>query len=196
MSQLTRALAAVAAIAALGTSVGAQSARARDYPGPYDHNAGRYYSEESRDYVRMGYDGYGIGRAAEPRAFSPETRTYSYGGYPADWVSYYEGPLYVVPVLREYAYGAVSSPARSNTAHIRLLVPASAKVWFGNSATQQTGSVRFFESPALTPGKDYSYDVKAQWRDASDKEVTRTRHVDVRANMQTTVDLTASGSGT
>ncbi len=88
-----------------------------------------------------------------------------------------------------YAYGARSQAAADNEARLRVIVPADAKVWFDGHETKQTGSVRFFESPALTPGHEYSYDVKAQWRDQNGKEVTRTRHVDVRPNERTTVDF-------
>jgi uncharacterized protein (TIGR03000 family) len=71
-------------------------------------------------------------------------------------------------------------------------VPADAKLWFDGAATRQSGAVREFESPQLKPGKEYTYDVKAQWRDADGKEVTRTRRVDVRANANVTVDFTRS----
>jgi uncharacterized protein (TIGR03000 family) len=85
-----------------------------------------------------------------------------------------------------YGYG---SQAPDNEARVRVIVPPDAKVWFGNAQTQQTGQVRFFESPQLTPGKDYSYDVKAQWRDANGKDVTQTRQITVHANEATTVDF-------
>jgi uncharacterized protein (TIGR03000 family) len=50
--------------------------------------------------------------------------------------------------------------------------------------------VRLFESPALTPGRDFNYEIKAQWRGADGKAVTRTRTVDVRANAHVNVDFT------
>jgi uncharacterized protein (TIGR03000 family) len=62
-------------------------------------------------------------------------------------------------------------------------------VWFGNAATEQSGAVRHFESPALKSGKDYTYEVKVRWTE-NGKEVTRTRQVDVRANSSATVDFT------
>src|SRR5262249_9914799 len=117
---------------------------------------------------------YGTGRARDWRPFVPAgPGAYSYGVMPS----------------ADYSYGAYAQPAPDNTAHIRLIVPEGAKVWFGNSATTQTGRVRLFDSPPLTPGKDYTYDVKATWSEDG-KEVTRTRRVDVRANASTTVDLT------
>jgi uncharacterized protein (TIGR03000 family) len=89
----------------------------------------------------------------------------------------------------DYYYGAYSEPARDNTARIRLIVPAGAKVWFDSAATQQTGSVRDFQSPALTPGKDYGYHITVRWTD-NGQDVTRTRPVGVRAGSSVTVDFT------
>jgi uncharacterized protein (TIGR03000 family) len=176
--RLTRALAVTAAVAVVVAWVGARVARA-DGHGPYDHDGGRWYADEERDFSRLGYDAYGTGRARESRFF-----------YPAA-TGYYYGPTYSFTPPADYSYGAYSpsAPARDNTAHIRLIVPAGAKVWFGQSATQQTGAVRWFESPQLTPGKQYTYDVKVTWNE-NGKEMTRTRQVDVSANSNTTVDLT------
>jgi uncharacterized protein (TIGR03000 family) len=112
----------------------------------------------------------------------------SYGTYYGDTSGYYGSPPYSDMSSPSYGYGA-SAQSQDNAAHIRVIVPPDAKLWFGNSSTQQTGAVRFFESPELTPGKDYTYDVKAQWTE-NGKEVTRTRHLDVRANAGFTVDFT------
>jgi uncharacterized protein (TIGR03000 family) len=114
-------------------------------------------------------------------AYSP----YSYGGTP-----YYDAIPYYSGGTPYYSYGDLArpAPASDNTARVRVVVPADAKVWFGSSATEQGGTVRDFQSPPLTPGKDYGYDVKAQWTE-NGKEVTRTRHVDVRANSATSVDF-------
>jgi uncharacterized protein (TIGR03000 family) len=77
----------------------------------------------------------------------------------------------------------------ANTATIRVAVPAGATVWIDDKKTTQTGSERVFESPSLTPGADYSYDIKVQWRDQDGKEVTQTRHVNVTANASVSVDF-------
>jgi uncharacterized protein (TIGR03000 family) len=79
--------------------------------------------------------------------------------------------------------------AATNTASIRVTVPAGAKVWVDDKTTMQNGSERFFESPPLTPGADFSYDIKAQWRDQDGKEVTQTRRVNVSANASIRVDF-------
>lgn len=181
-SHLTKALAALAAIVVL-TVVGQQSARAQfSYPGGYDPQSGRTWDEDLRYDPVTNPFGFRVTPFYRPAYFG---QTVYYGTYP-----YAAGPA-------SYSYGAYSPSALAgdNTARIRLIVPADAKVWFGQSATRQTGAVRRFESPPLAAGKDYTYDVKATWTE-NGKEITRTRHVDVRANARVTVDFTRADSGT
>ena len=170
-SRLTRALVATAAVATLGTLAGAGQARA-DEQGPYDQDSGQWYAGEQRRQEALGYDAYGTGRVG---GFLP-----SYGGYP-----------YALPRPGYYGYGAYSQPAAApdNTARIRVIVPADARVWFGNTATRQTGQVRRFESPRLTPGQEYTYEVTARWTENS-KELTQTRTIPVWPNSSATVDFT------
>jgi uncharacterized protein (TIGR03000 family) len=176
----------VAGVAALLAWAGARPARAADWPGPYDFDGGRWYQDEARDVSRMGFDGgnyyrpFFVGRGYYPAypyaAYAP---SYSYAAQSSD---YYYG-----------AY-APSQTAPGNMARVRLIVPADAKVWFDGKETKQGGTERRFESPALTPGRAYSYDVKVRWRDREGKEMTRTRQVDVSANANVTVDFTAPAS--
>jgi uncharacterized protein (TIGR03000 family) len=101
---------------------------------------------------------------------------------------YYAMPsTYVYPMQ---AYQPSSRVVASNTANIRVLVPPGAKLWFDDQRTTQTGSDRLFETPSLTPGQDYHYSVKAQWRDQDGKDVALIRQVDVRANATVNVDFT------
>jgi uncharacterized protein (TIGR03000 family) len=146
--------------------------------------------------IGLGYPGYGYGGYGS--GYYGYSRPYYYGdsgGY-YDTTPYYNGapsydyssaPAYGDRAAPDYAY---DSTARDTSAQVRVIVPPDAKVWFNDRLTKQTGSERDFASPALTPGRDFSYDVKAQWRDENGKEVTRTRHVDVRANANVTVDFT------
>jgi uncharacterized protein (TIGR03000 family) len=150
-----------------------------------------------------GWGGWGIGLGWPYRGYgygySPGYYNYGY----TDNYPYYASSDYYYPAYGSSGayidgssmYGSQSMPygygsqAQDNEARIRVIVPQDAKLWFGNSQTQQNGQVRFFESPALTPGKDFTYDVKAQWRDANGKDVTQTRQITVRANEGTTVDF-------
>jgi len=75
------------------------------------------------------------------------------------------------------------------TAHIAVKVPADAEVWFGSGKTQLTGALREFVSPSLTPGKEYSYEIKARWIEGG-QEVVQTRRVDVGAGAWKAVDFT------
>jgi uncharacterized protein (TIGR03000 family) len=160
-----------------------------------------YYAEEERAY-QVQYGRYGMRPDRGDRPFSSGY----YGG------GYFAGYPYAAPAIPSYgatapaaySYGAsapsapadyysgaypTAAQARDSKAHIRLIVPAGARVWFGNAATQQTGTVRDFDSPELTPGKDYSYEVKVRWTE-NGKEVTRTREVAVSAGLSATVDFT------
>jgi uncharacterized protein (TIGR03000 family) len=53
--------------------------------------------------------------------------------------------------------------ANPNVAHIVAHVPANALIWFEGEPTKQTGSLRYFESPALVPGKLYRYTARVAW---------------------------------
>jgi uncharacterized protein (TIGR03000 family) len=69
-------------------------------------------------------------------------------------------------------------------------VPADAVLSFqGKTMTEETGALRQFQSPPLNPGRTYSYDVRATWKDENGREVTRTRHLTVRAGDHLSVDL-------
>jgi uncharacterized protein (TIGR03000 family) len=117
---------------------------------PYAYN-GWAVTEDS------GYDGsYGGG-----------TPYYSYGSYPA------------APPATNYQ--SIYQPAATdNSAHVTLTVPAGARVTFGGTATTSTGPVREYQSPSLTPGRQYTYEVRATW-DENGKEVTQTQQVEVTA---------------
>jgi uncharacterized protein (TIGR03000 family) len=141
-------------------------------------------------YGYRGYYGY------SPYYYGDRWGDYDTYPYYGDAPSYYSGSPTYSGMSSSYGYGAPAQ-AQDNAAHIRVIVPPDAKVWFGNTATQQTGAVRHFESPELTTGKDYTYDIKAQWTEEG-KEVTRTRQVNVRAGSYFSVDFTRpmSGEGT
>jgi uncharacterized protein (TIGR03000 family) len=59
-------------------------------------------------------------------------------------------------------------------------VPSDAKIWFDESPTNQTGALRSFESPPLSEGKDYSYQVRIQWK-RDGKDVSEDRKIIVHA---------------
>jgi uncharacterized protein (TIGR03000 family) len=121
-------------------------------------------------YYNPWYDGYGYGG-------------YAYGGYPSDYSSFYSGPAtYSEDATQGYAdqASAGSMTANEDAAMIAVRVPPNAEIWFDGQKTNQKGVVRQFETPALDPGHDYTYEVRAQWND-SGRNVERTRHVTVHA---------------
>jgi uncharacterized protein (TIGR03000 family) len=72
---------------------------------------------------------------------------------------------------------------------INVRVPADAAVWVNGDRTAQSGARRAFLSSDLTPGKNYTYVLKAQWNDG-DRTVTATRRVRVHGGEWHDVDLT------
>jgi len=76
-------------------------------------------------------------------------------------------------------------------ATITVSLPADAKLFVDDYATTSTSSTRTFVSPPLTPGKDYTYTLKAEiMRDGEKRTVTE--RVPVRAGQDSTVALDVS----
>jgi len=121
------------------------------------------------------------GQAAAEQGWplNPENRG---GGYSAP--RYYQR---VVPSSATFT-PQIATPAITST-QIRVQVPAQAKVWFDNQPTAQTGSVREFVSSPLSPGHEYTYIVRASWRDGN-REIERERVVSFTAGDQVNVDFT------
>jgi uncharacterized protein (TIGR03000 family) len=92
---------------------------------------------------------------------------------------------------------AVRSDARTrrgDVADIDVQVPAAAELWFEGVRTKQTGALRRFTTPPLTPGERYAYQVRATWRE-NGQTVTRNRTIPVRAGEWLKVDLKTAGPG-
>jgi uncharacterized protein (TIGR03000 family) len=77
---------------------------------------------------------------------------------------------------------------QQNIAHVRVLVPAGAKISFNGMDTEQTGTERVFATPELQPGRTYKYEVRAQWM-VGDKETAQTRQVSFHAGDGVTVNF-------
>jgi uncharacterized protein (TIGR03000 family) len=140
---------------------------------PYDYGYGNGYSYPY-DYYRpyyYPYD-YGYGYSYDPR--------YNGNAY---------GPLDYSFSMPDYA----GRPATDNSAHITVIVPANAELWFEGQKTSERGTVREFVSPSLTPGKTYAYEIRARWTE-NGREVSQVREADVRAGAQATVVFRPSAS--
>jgi len=112
----------------------------------------------------------------------------------------YSTPNYTTPgvtIVPQTSVGVASasystSDTSQNVAYLTVMLPsADAEVWLGNSATTQKGMQRTFQSPALEPGRDYTYTVKARWT-SEGKAVEQSRDVNVRAGQTSNVDFRGS----
>lgn len=73
-------------------------------------------------------------------------------------------------------------------ATIVVRLPADAKVFFNDGPTASTGSRRVFTSPPLTPGREFSYTVRAE-ANRGGQVVAATMQVAVRAFSTTHLDF-------
>jgi uncharacterized protein (TIGR03000 family) len=90
------------------------------------------------------------------------------------------------PVRAATRLAAAEPPATPDTrAQIDLKVPREAEVWFDGAKTTQTGSLRRFVTPPLTPGGKYGYEVRVAWKDGT-RTVTETRRLDLAAGDRVT----------
>jgi uncharacterized protein (TIGR03000 family) len=74
-----------------------------------------------------------------------------------------------------------SAPAPvDTTAYVTVRVPAKAEIWFYGTKTNSAGAVRRFQTPPLTPGGRYNYEIQARWSE-NGHEVTESQQVEVAA---------------
>jgi uncharacterized protein (TIGR03000 family) len=140
----------------------------------------------------LGFGGLGLG--------------FGYYGYPGgyDWggysPSYYDQPYYYsqpapyyqgapVPVIPGMSYQSNYPPSYTadNSAPVEVRVPVNCQVWFDATKTKQTGSDRFVTPPPLTPGKTFTYEIRATWM-VNGSPTTQTRQVQVEAGKQSLVN--------
>ena len=76
-------------------------------------------------------------------------------------------------------------------ANFEIRVPEGAELWFEGEKTSQTGSVRTFVSPAVQPGKTFTYTIRARWIGADGKPVDQKRDVKFQAGQRIGVDFLA-----
>ena len=118
--------------------------------------------------------------------------TYVYGSAPVVVAT----PATVVPSIAAAPPDAAPTdtaetpppPPTDGRARVQVLVPADAEVWFNGNPTTRRGEQREFESPVLTPGHDYQYEIRAKWTDGG-RVVDQTRAIVVRANALVGVDF-------
>jgi uncharacterized protein (TIGR03000 family) len=132
-------------------------------------------------YYPYAYDYYPYYSDTYPYAGSAPAYDYGYDG--DQTLPYAEGPPGAT--FSFDAYNAAVAPNTASlradkVAHMTVHVPADARVWFGTTKTTSTGSVRQYESPPLTPGSQYTYEIRARWTQ-NGQEVTQTQQVPLTA---------------
>ncbi len=80
----------------------------------------------------------------------------------------------------DYYRTATAESPRKRSVRVNLEVPSDAKIWFYGSQTNQTGTIRSFESPPVAAGPEYAYQIRIQWKQ-NGKDVTQTRQIKVHA---------------
>lgn len=167
-------------------------------PGGFSINFGQpnygYWGPSNYGYSNFGYGrynnpGYGNWNYVNPSYGRWNSQPY-YGNnfyprtyYPSSTLTYSSEP-----VMRQSAY--LAPELSSNQATMRVQVPnPNARVWFEDHLTQQTGTERIFQSPALEPGKSYTYTVKASWVDENGQELTKQKTVQVAAGQESVVNF-------
>jgi len=74
--------------------------------------------------------------------------------------------------------------------HVDVVVPdPNAVLWFNGYQTSTTGTTRHFDTPALQPGRDYTYTVKATWLQGG-QPTSAERVVHLTAGSRRVVDFT------
>ena len=76
-------------------------------------------------------------------------------------------------------YAGAATPV-DTTAHVTVRVPADAVIWLDDTRMTSTGSTREYQSPPLTPGSRYTYDIRARWNE-NGQTVSQTQKVEVTA---------------
>jgi len=131
----------------------------------YGHIYGGYYPYGGAYYAYPYYNNPGL---YDMYAYTPSS------GLPVD-SGYFSNAGAVPPDAADPLYPALqtgpppvsaAAPAPADErARFSVDVPANAQLWVENTLTTATGTVREFQSPPLTPGRQYAYTVHARWTD-------------------------------
>ncbi len=150
--------------------------------------------------------GYGLGNWGDGYYGGYSYPYYSYpyyGGYSTPYYSSdysypaytYSAPMYTDQSNMGY-YGATGFQQQTNPNAVDLTVfvpDPNAQIWFENHQTQQTGTVRQFQS-TVSPGQNYNFHIKARFME-NGKPVDLTKDVQAQAGQHVTVNFgNAQGS--
>jgi uncharacterized protein (TIGR03000 family) len=142
-------------------------------PSSFDSYPPSYYpTYQTSIWQRGGYYGF----ASPPNYFRSSTTAGYYGSTGSE----------------EYYRTSTADSPRTRPVRVNLRVPSNAKVWFDGSPTNQTGTIRSFESPTMAVGPEYAYQIRIESKQDG-KDVTQTRQIKVHAGdvVNLTVDSPA-----
>jgi uncharacterized protein (TIGR03000 family) len=122
------------------------------------------------------------------REFDNQGREVPEGETPPDYV-----PPRPAEPKPEVAPPPQGPPVPADRARIEVIVPAGATLWFEGVQTKLTGERRQFITPQLTPGQEYIYEVRAEWKGEDGQKVSETQRLRVQPGKQMTVDFTKTG---
>jgi uncharacterized protein (TIGR03000 family) len=145
-----------------------------------------YYNNGNYNYLYfLQHRGYYNPRAYQPRYLFYPSRG---GGYP--WYNYrpYYGWHFPSHMTEPQKEEQPETP-KDTHAHILVRVPAGAKLWFNGTKVSGEETDHKFVSPSLTPGRRYSYEVRAEWQQ-NGQTITKTHELSVKAGARIEVDLT------
>jgi uncharacterized protein (TIGR03000 family) len=142
---------------------------------------GTYYSYPSYYYPNNAYSNYaypGTTTWSQPYYGSTDSLSRPLGnstastGRQQSYQSYYSGPN-----------------AQSDTAYVRVVVPdPDAKLTIQGEEMKQKGTDRVFVTPPLETGWNYSYNIKANWKE-NGRDVSQEQHVTVKRGQETVVQF-------
>lgn len=99
------------------------------------------------------------------------------------------GLLYAAPPLATFSQG----PEPTEGATLRVKLPPDATLTIDTVPTRQVGANRLFVTPPLAPGKTFTYQLEATWREAGEEKKLSLIAI-VRAGQQTVLDFTAAAT--
>jgi uncharacterized protein (TIGR03000 family) len=93
-------------------------------------------------------------------------------------------------VIKEYNIPkeAMTPAQKEQPARIDVEAPAGAQIYCDGTKTTLTGAVRKFVTPTLTPGSEYYYEFRAEWKEG-DRTVTNSKRIRFHAGDHITVSF-------
>jgi len=118
-----------------------------------------------------------------------------YSGYSANSANYGQQAYAFVPPVNSGIVGTQSVNTNDRSALIDIRVPSGAKIWFDGKETAQGGESRSFVSPPLNSGSNYTYGIRATWKEGG-RTIERKRQVTVHAGDRLNLNLATPSRST